>query len=180
MNIGFVMNSTSHHRTSSTSGAPTSAPSFPSTSPTLSTPPLYLRLPKNSLPTCPLDSLLLDFLAGRRTQLANGVPLPDVLGPAYPSLQSLKDPDTPQSHSFHPVSAFLFDILSKFPDISKVPEKVAVLYIMFLILRWQICPCEVCFERLPTWVRPMRGQLEREHAAWFDHVPWLVIHSQIP
>ncbi|KAK3053991.1 hypothetical protein LTR09_004767 [Extremus antarcticus] len=155
---------------------PTSAPYH---SPPASELPLYLRLPKNCPPTCPLDSLLLDFLAGRRQQIAKGVPVHEVAGPEYPSFLAFKDPDAPQSHGYHPVSALLVDILSKFPDISMLPEKVAVLYIMFLILRWQICPCERCYQRLPTWVKPTTGQMATEHAAWHDHVPWPIIRQRL-
>ena len=170
LDLAYVLEPTHSNRTSPVSGGPTSAPYH---SPPPTEPPLYMRKPRNRQPTCPLDSLLLDFLAGRYAQLSAGVPMHEVVGPEYPSLLSLADPDAPQqSHSFHPVSAFLFDILSKFPDISKVPEKVAVLYIMFLILRWQICPCQSCYERLPHWTRPTTGQMNVEHAAWFDHVPW--------
>ncbi|KAK5174171.1 uncharacterized protein LTR77_001251 [Saxophila tyrrhenica] len=159
------------------SGGPTSAPQHQS--PPSLEPPLHTRLPKNCPPTCPLDFLLVDFLTGRRQQIAKGVPMHEVAGPEYPSLLAFKDPEAPQSHGYHPVSALLVDILSKFPDISMLPEKVAVLYIMFLILRWQICPCERCYQRLPDWVKPTPGQLNTEHAAWHDHVPWPIIRQRL-
>ena len=133
---------------------------------------LYARLPNNCQPSSPLDSLLLDFLANRRQQLASGVPMSEVAGPEYPSFGALQDPHAAYSKTCHPVSALLVDILSKFPDISGLPENVAVLYIMFLILRWEICPCETCYERMPDWVKPTKEQLETPHPAWHDHVPW--------
>ncbi|KAK3638344.1 hypothetical protein LTR56_013173 [Elasticomyces elasticus] len=137
-------------------------------------PPLYARLPSNTPPSCPLDSLLSDFIANRRQQLSAGVSMQDVLGPEYPSFTALQDPNSPARKNCHPVTALLIDIISKFPDISALPEKVAVLYIMFLVMRWFICPCETCYGRLPEWVRPVAEQLDRPHATWVDDLPWSV------
>lgn len=132
------------------------------------------RLPNNGPYTCPLDSLLGEFVANRRQQLAKGVPMQDVIGPENPSFIALLNPDPALRNACHPISALLIDILSKFPDISATPEKVAVLHFMFLILRWQICPCEPCYARLPDWLEPIAEQLERPHPAWHDHLPWCV------
>ena len=135
--------------------------------------PIYARLPLNMPPTSPLDSLLLDFLNSCRQQIAAGVSTRDVAGPQYPSLVALHDPNVARNNvACHPLSALLIDILSKFPAISQLPERVAVLYIMFLIVRWQICPCEPCYQRLPDWMKPTKEQLETSHPAWCDHVPW--------
>ena len=141
-------------------------------------PPISSRLPSNSPPSCPLDSLLSDFLARRRQLVAEGTPLSEVLGPEYPSFSALKDPHNPIARQDqHAISALLIDILSKFPDISALPEKVAVLYIMFLIMRWCICPCDACYDRMPEWVRPVAEQLERPHPEWVDNLPWSVESS---
>lgn len=43
---------------------------------------------RNGPPTCPLDSLLLDFLHERQQQAADGVATPKLVGPAYPSVSS--------------------------------------------------------------------------------------------
>ncbi|KAK3676047.1 hypothetical protein LTR78_004239 [Recurvomyces mirabilis] len=138
-------------------------------------PPLYARLPANMPPASPLDSLLSDFIATRRQLLQSGKTKLEALGPEYPSFAALHDPS--KKSSSHPVSNLLIDILSKFPDISALPEKVAVLYIMFLVLRWFICPCSDCYERMPEWCRPVVEQLERQHPHWVDHLPWLVESS---
>lgn len=136
------------------------------------TPPTFARLPNNSAPTCPLDDLLSNHIASRRQLLADGASTQEVLGPAYPCFAALHDLDRQQDRACHPVSALLIEILSKFPDISALPERVAVLYIMFLVMRWFICPCETCYERLPEWARPVTEQLEMPHATWVDNLPW--------
>lgn len=96
----------------------------------------------------------------------------EAIGPDYPAFSFMVDPQGQQRTKCHPVSTLLIDILSKFPDIAKLPEKVAVLYVMFLVLRWLICPCQKCYERLPEWVRPIPEQLEKPHVAWADYLPW--------
>lgn len=88
---------------------------------------------RNISATCPLDSLLLDFLAERQQQAAEGVSSRKLVGPAYPSVSSLLNPE--RSIYSHPVSKVFTDILATFPDLSSLPEQVAVLFIMFLIMR---------------------------------------------
>lgn len=125
---------------------------------------------RNSAPTCPLDSLLLDFLSERRQRAADGLPVHEVVGPRYPSVSSLLNPA--QSVYSHPLSKVFTDILSTFPDISHLPERVAVLYIMFLVMRWQISPTQDNYERLPEWMVPSQAQVTIPHPAWLDHIPF--------
>jgi hypothetical protein len=123
---------------------------------------------RNSGPTCPLDNILLDFLHERQQQAAEGVATAKLVGPAYPSVSSLLNPAVES----HPLSKVFTDILGTFPDLSTLPEKVAVLYIMFLIMRWQISPTQENYDRLPDWVTPRPSQLFTPHPAWIDHLPW--------
>lgn len=125
---------------------------------------------QNTGPTCPLDGLLLNFLAERQQRAAEGVSSQKLVGPAYPSVASLLNPE--RSIYSHPLSKFFTDILSTFPDLSALPEQVAVLYIMFLIMRWQISPTQEAYDRLPEWVTPRPSQLFTPHPAWVDHIPW--------
>jgi hypothetical protein len=132
---------------------------------------------KNCPPTCPLDSLLLDFLSERRQRAAEGVSTQEVVGPRYPSVSSLLNPSN--SAYSHPLSKVFTDILSTFPDISTLPERVAVLYIMFLVMRWQISPTQENFERLPAWMRPTPNQVKYAHPAWIDHLPFPLMRDKI-
>ncbi|KAI9680687.1 MAG: hypothetical protein M1817_004127 [Caeruleum heppii] len=125
---------------------------------------------KNIPATCPLDGLLLDFLHERQHQAAQGVSKNKLVGPAYPSIASLLNPE--RSKYSHPLSKVFTDILSKFPDLSTLPEQIATLYIMFLIMRWQISPTQEHYDRLPDWVTPRASQILTPHPAWIDHLPW--------
>ena len=64
------------------------------------------------------------------------------------------------------------DILHTFPDIVHLPEQVGVVYIMFLVLRWQIEPTQENYERMPEWVMPRPPQLLTPHPQWMDYLPW--------
>lgn len=125
---------------------------------------------QNSPPTCPLDSLLLDFLKERRQRAAEGVPTREVVGPKYPSVSSLLNPAN--SAFSHPLSKVFTDILAAFPGIATLPERVAVLYYMFLVMRWQVSPTRDNFDLLPAFARPTPAQLAVPHPAWIDHLPF--------
>jgi len=132
--------------------------------------PVHLRLPRNQEATNALDSVMLDFMTERRKAAAQGTPSSSLVGPAYPSISSLLNPArAPKSH---PLSKLFTDVLANLPEIDQIPEQVACLYIMFLVMRWRIAPTQENFERLPDWIRPIRSQLEVSHPIWFDNVPW--------
>ncbi|KAK8094479.1 hypothetical protein PG997_001164 [Apiospora hydei] len=131
---------------------------------------MALSAPKNCGPTCPLDSLLLDFLHERRQRAAEGVSAHEIVGPRYPSVSSLLNPAN--SAYSHPLSKVFTDILATFPGICGLPERVAVLYVMFLVMRWQISPSKENYDMLPSWARPQPSQVYISHPAWIDHLPF--------
>ncbi|KAL4915933.1 hypothetical protein BDW62DRAFT_187606 [Aspergillus aurantiobrunneus] len=132
--------------------------------------PAYMTPVRNTAPTCTLDAILLDFLHNRQREAAKGVPKQKLVGPAYPSVSSLLNPD--RSVYSHPLSKVFTDILRTFPDISSLPEQVAVLYCMFLLMRWRIYPTAENYHRLPDWLTPRPSQLLTPHPAWIDYLPW--------
>ncbi|KAL1632387.1 hypothetical protein SLS56_003629 [Neofusicoccum ribis] len=134
-------------------------------------------LPRTLEATCPLDSLLLDFLAERHAQAAEGAPIKTLVGPLYPDFSYLLNPD--KDDQSHPLSKVFTDILRTFPDISGLPERVAVLYIMFMLMRWQIEPSQENYERLPDWMTPRPSQLFTPHPVWNDYLPWPRLRDHI-
>ncbi|KAH0844229.1 bZIP transcription factor [Fonsecaea pedrosoi] len=147
-------------------------PALPSTLPDQPTLPTtrWSVLPKISPPTCPLDSLLLKLLQSRQRDPISGAnALPTT--PSYPSVSSLLNPSAPR-RSLDDMSQLMTDIISKFPNISGLPEQVATLFIMFTHMRWQIHPTKENYERLPEWFRPTPAQIFQPHPAWMEHIPW--------
>ena len=125
---------------------------------------------RNIGPTCPLDGLLLDFLAEQQARAAEGISPQKLVGPAYPSVSSLLNPE--RSIYSHPLSKVFTDILRTFPDLCTIPEQVAVLYVMFLVMRWKISLTQETYDRLPDWVTPRPSQLFTPHPVWIDNLPW--------
>ena len=89
--------------------------------------PVYAYPPRNVSQTCPLDGLLLKFLSDQRERAIQGVPTQDLIGPPYPSFRTLINPLA--SENSHALSRVFTDMLGKFPDISTLPEQVAILYV---------------------------------------------------
>ena len=127
-------------------------------------------LPKNVQPTCALDRILVDFANERRQRIADGLSVQEVIGPKYPSVSSLLNPA--QSRFAHPLSKVFIDIIQRFPLFSGLPEKVAVLYSMFLLMRWQIDPTPENYDRVPVWLRPLPCQCQIAHPAWMEYMPF--------
>lgn len=158
-------NSPVYHRSNSTSSHANYNPPTPSSDVTGYAAPI-----RNGPPTCPLDSLLLDFLRKKQEEAASGISTPSLVGPAYPSVSSLLNPS--RAATSHPLSKVFTDILATFPDLSTLPERIAILYMMFLTMRWQICPTPENYDRLPEWMTPRPSQLFTPHPAWIDHLPF--------
>ncbi|KAK5198627.1 hypothetical protein LTR92_001098 [Exophiala xenobiotica] len=128
----------------------------------------WTALPKNLPPTCPLDGLLVNFLRSRQNENTNN---PDsLLNPAYPSVSSLLNPSG--GHRLDPLSQLMTDIISKFPNISELPDQAATLFVMFVLMRWEINPTQENYEHIPEFMRPTPAQVVTPHPAWIDHVPW--------
>lgn len=130
----------------------------------------HLTLPRNIPATCPLDVIMLEFLADRQARAAEGVPVKTLVGPLYPNFTALVYPE--RNVEAHPLSKLFTDILRTFPDICGLPEQVAIVFIMFLIMRWEIDPSQENYDRLPDWVTPRASQLFVPHPCWVDHLPW--------
>lgn len=120
--------------------------------------------------TCPLDAILLDAVAERQRLAATGASSETVVGPLYPNFNALLNKNTP--HWSHPLSRVFTDIMRTFPDLHTLPEQVAVVYIMFLVMRFEVEPTRENLELLPEWCRPLPSQIRTAHPCWFDYLPW--------
>ncbi|KAL5386828.1 hypothetical protein DPSP01_003847 [Paraphaeosphaeria sporulosa] len=137
----------------------------------------HLTLPRNVPTTCPLDAILLDFLTDRQGRAAQGDHIKTIVGPMYPNFTPIVHPE--RNVDAHPLSKLFTDILRTFPDICGLPEQVAIVYIMFLVMRWQIEPSAENYDRLPDWVTPRASQLFVPHPVWNDHLPWPKLRDRL-
>ncbi|PVH77653.1 hypothetical protein DL98DRAFT_423430 [Cadophora sp. DSE1049] len=126
-------------------------------------------LPRHLAATCPLDQILLDFLASRRVLASQGTPISTLIGPPNPSISGLINPKL--KNNAHATSRVMVDVVSTFKD-TNLREQLGFLYIMYATLRWQIGPSQETFDNLPVWLRPTVLQVMAPHAAWIDNIPW--------
>lgn len=84
-------------------------------------------LPKHTTGTCPLDHILLDFIASRQDLAARGTPIYEVLGPDQACPLDILSPGS--SSTTHAISRVMGETLATFPHV-KLPEKMAFMYIM--------------------------------------------------
>lgn len=129
----------------------------------------------NCAPTCPLDGLLLAFYHERRQRVVEGMSAIEIVGPRYPSVSSLLNP----ASSVHPMTQVFADILATFPGINTLPEKVALLHLMFLNMRWRINPSQENYEQIAPWARATPSQKTKPHPAWVDNIPFPGMREKI-
>ena len=143
--------------------APPLAP-HPPPPPALPPSPLGPAAPLPLLPaTCPLDGLLLEYLAQQRARAAAGtLSRRELWGPHYPTFAALLAPDPLRRAHIpcHRSSRLLADVIARFPDIAAPPEKAAVMHLMYLMQRWM---CAALFPRART-ASPRRGRRRRAGA----------------
>lgn len=125
---------------------------------------------RNTAPTCTLDAMLLDFPHNQQPKAAQGIPKPNLVGPPYPSISSLLNSE--KNVPSHPVSKPFTDIQRTFPNMTSLPEQVAMLLLMFLLLRWQTYPTPENYDQLSDWLIPRPCQLLTPHPTWIDYLPW--------
>lgn len=151
---------------------------------------IWSRLPLNSTPDTALDMLLVDFVKAHQQPATSPR---SATYPTNPSILHLLNPldSTASSGSASPdlnrhmresmtsipptpdaLSMYMARIVTWFEGLSGLPEKVAVCYVMYGMLRWQTYPTPENYELMPEWMRPCPAQLNIYHPAWFDHIPF--------
>lgn len=94
-------------------------------------------LPKHMEATCPLDQILLDFLASRRLLAAQGTPASVLVGPLKPSITGLVKPGF--KATAHAAIRVMADVVSTFED-TKLQEQLGFFYIMYSTMRVSSIP----------------------------------------
>ncbi|KAJ4369564.1 hypothetical protein N0V83_005326 [Neocucurbitaria cava] len=127
----------------------------------------YESIPWNTEPTCVSDRILQSYAAAARMQVHA---TSDIFLKDQPDVTAL----LAQEHSTdNPgVSNIVSDILLTYQEINTLPKKAACLYVMYKLLNWLIYRTKLTHDQMPTWLRPVPLQLQVEHPAWIDRIPW--------
>ncbi|KAI9168094.1 hypothetical protein HJFPF1_04238 [Paramyrothecium foliicola] len=129
----------------------------------------YHVLPDHLPSTCPLDSILLDFLHARRDLIARGMTVETAVGPYKPTAKAIMDASLVSS--VPPLSVVMSGVLSTFQHVQKT-EKLAFFWAMCLTMRWQISSTSENYYAMPPWLRPTVTQVAVSHPCWIDNIPW--------
>ena len=176
LSLNFLLDSIGQRpgqATQQQSNSPDQRSSYPAVASTYADQPQtsWNALPKNVEPTCPLDSLLLNYLAdSRRDADSSSTPKSTLNLPTYPSVSALLN--STAGHPIDPISQLMSDVISKFPHLAALSEQVAVLLLMFLMMRWMSDPTQENYERIPDWFTPRPSQLFTPHPVWIEYTPW--------
>ncbi|KAF2453601.1 hypothetical protein BDY21DRAFT_366881 [Lineolata rhizophorae] len=164
-------------------------------------PTAHKALPFALPPTCALDQVVLDFIMEAKRGIVGGAPISSIIGPSNPDLRCLLRPESqPQSpESLTSVAAaaaaaaaaqqgggkgkdpgsslnrwtrVFTGIGDALPVLDGLPERVALIFVAFMFLRWIIDPTSDKYDRLTDWVSPRPSQLLSGHPAWMDFIPW--------
>ncbi|KKF93476.1 hypothetical protein CFO_g4187 [Ceratocystis platani] len=128
----------------------------------------HIKLPLLHAPsTCEMDSFLLPLLNMSDQCQPTQIEIAALLAPSIVSYNSLRV-------KLDPFSTALAEImlLAEPPAGERVPERVAVMYTAFLLIRYMVNATTENFGCVPEFLKPLEDQLERTHAVWIDFIPF--------
>ena len=128
-------------------------------------------------PTSPFDSILLGLIQRQKSLANNGADETVVTGPHQPSMKALLYSDHPNNKS-HPISTVISNLLHK-TALRDLPEKAAILYLMYRFTQWQILPSSSTYNALPDWQTPRVTQLITPHPAWVSQIIWGKLRDKV-
>ncbi|KAF3918245.1 hypothetical protein ABW21_db0200515 [Orbilia brochopaga] len=128
-------------------------------------------MPRHLPPTCILDRVYLEFLEEQaRLHRVNGTPLSVLAGPPQPDVTFIVSPGLrPPRNGLTQVMAAIVDT---FGDLVLLPERLAIVYVLYIWMRWAINPTQESYDNMPEYVKPRPSQLFTARPIWFDHMPW--------
>ncbi|KAL1894840.1 hypothetical protein Cpir12675_003485 [Ceratocystis pirilliformis] len=128
----------------------------------------HIKLPLlHASSTCEIDSFLLPLLSMSDQCQPTQIDIAVLLAPSIVSYN-------PQRVKLDPFSTALAEImlLVEPPADERVPERVAVMYTAFLLIRYMMNATTENFGCVPEFLKPLEDQLERTHAVWIDFIPF--------
>lgn len=127
----------------------------------------FESIPWNTEPMCVSDRIVQGYVATARTRVHA---TSDIFLKEQPDLSALlaheRSSDNPG------VSNVVSDILLAYSEINTLPKKAACLYVMYKLLNWLIYRTKTTYDQMPSWLRPVPLQLQVQHPAWIDRIPW--------
>ncbi|EPS42175.1 hypothetical protein H072_3828 [Dactylellina haptotyla CBS 200.50] len=122
-------------------------------------------MPRHLPPTCILDRVYLEFLEEQaRLHRVNGTPLSVLAGPPQPDVTFIVNPSSrPSRNGLTQVMAAIVDT---FGDLVLLPERVAIVYVLYAWMRWAINPTQESYDHMPEYIKPRPSQLFTARPIW--------------
>lgn len=134
--------------------------------------PIWAITPAFTQPTSNVDNLIFSLINKATPVSSSGNHPQEFTATTFPSIMSLLNPSDPTTSDSHPVSSTIAKHVARVVTVSTLPEKIALLYVLCLLVRWQICPTQSHYEALPSHFRPTSLQLLREYPFWVSTIAW--------
>ncbi|KAM5341448.1 hypothetical protein ACJ41O_014479 [Fusarium nematophilum] len=131
---------------------------------------LWSFTPRYSPPTCTADSWLIDLIESRKQCEGPELDPSEPSSRDFPSINSLINPCMTELDK--PVASAIAKHLTGVVRVHTLPEKIALLYVISLLTRWQIAPSRDSFEAIPDFARPTLAQVAIQHPCWVGTIRW--------
>ncbi|KAH6663619.1 hypothetical protein F5X68DRAFT_279744 [Plectosphaerella plurivora] len=127
---------------------------------------VWTHLPKHCSALSPLGRITLSLIAQRPADLTTS----ELSNSHFPSVNSLLNP----SFADHdrPIASTIARHLASVVRVATLPEKLALLYMNALLVRWQIIPTEANYLAIPEFLRPTLLQIVVPHPPDIDNMVW--------
>jgi len=133
-------------------------------------------MPRHLPPTCTLDRVFLEFLEEQaRVHRVDGTPLSVLAGPPQPDISHIISPKSRPAQNG--LTQVVTAIIDTYGELVQLPERVALIYILYIWMRWAINPTLEAYDNLPEFIKPRPSQLFTARPIWFDHIPWPVVRD---
>ncbi|KAH8660231.1 hypothetical protein BX600DRAFT_467431 [Xylariales sp. PMI_506] len=138
--------------------------------------PIWSIVPRFTDATCNMDHLIMDLIHESRQESDRSKRTKE-FSSNFPSVESLLNPVLYNPEK--PVASTIASHVAKVTKGFSIPEKIAMVYMISILIRWYIRPTEENYDAIPEFLRPTTSQLLIQHPAWIDTVGWPGVRERL-
>lgn len=132
---------------------------------------IWQRLPLHYKKPSSADDLFFRYLIeAYKPLIIPGSSLPKYLHSPTPYGNSRLDQDKEDVEQEPDITQRVSTFIKDCNDNIDFPTRIAMTFVMYVLLRWMIAPSETTYEAVPVWLRPSTVQRTKAHYMWIDFV----------
>ncbi|KAH8172465.1 hypothetical protein LIA77_06720 [Sarocladium implicatum] len=131
---------------------------------------LWRHLPRYCSPTCKADKWMINVIETGKDARDAAKNAAEFASRDFPSINSLINPS--ESKPDTPVASAVAEHLIGIVRVHTLPEKIALLYVISHLLRWQIMPSQESYSLIPDLAKPGLAQIALQHPCWVGTIGW--------